>query len=321
MTIFPDPAARSADEAALFRAVLADLTNDLPRLAYADWLDDRDDPRGSVLRASLQSVRSGGRLPKATRPKPWLALTGVHLLTELHRWGLGDRANTLLKLARPVITLKAKRASEKSVPVGASKFNGDPDLPADLDWPEGDGSPLPFLAQINLAEVHGSPAAADLPAGGWLSVFYDDEAFETTDSCWRLVHTPADAILARRLAPKGLKKGPTCRLTCVEALSLPSAWDSPFTSAMKYDDWSESQQESFGDHADELQNGHHLLGYPLPVQNDTLGSKTRRHLLTLDSDDAADWCFGDVGALYFNVSAAELARGKLGRPRFEMQCC
>ena len=56
MTAFPE-AARSADEAAFLRAILADLPNDLPRLVYADWLDDREDARAAVLRQTLHFAR------------------------------------------------------------------------------------------------------------------------------------------------------------------------------------------------------------------------------------------------------------------------
>ena len=39
------------DDEAFVRAILAAPGDDLPRLVYADWLDDRDDPRGAYLRA------------------------------------------------------------------------------------------------------------------------------------------------------------------------------------------------------------------------------------------------------------------------------
>lgn len=41
-----DPAAVHPGEAEMLAAVLADLTDDLPKLVYADWLEERGDPRG-----------------------------------------------------------------------------------------------------------------------------------------------------------------------------------------------------------------------------------------------------------------------------------
>ena len=39
------------DDEAFVRAIVAAPGDDLPRLVYADWLDDRGDPRGAYLRA------------------------------------------------------------------------------------------------------------------------------------------------------------------------------------------------------------------------------------------------------------------------------
>jgi uncharacterized protein (TIGR02996 family) len=41
------------------RAIVDAPGDDLPRLVYADWLDDRDDPRGAYLRAEHEAVETG----------------------------------------------------------------------------------------------------------------------------------------------------------------------------------------------------------------------------------------------------------------------
>jgi uncharacterized protein YwqG len=79
----------------------------------------------------------------------------------------------------------------------------------------------------------------------------------------------------------------------------------------------------WGGYHDQLapQRGHQLLGHPCPVQNDPVGGKDRRHLLSLFSDEAPGWCWGDVGTLFFSVPEASLAAGTLTEGvRFEMQC-
>ncbi|HKB06377.1 MAG TPA: TIGR02996 domain-containing protein [Gemmataceae bacterium] len=45
------------DEAPLYRAVLANPGDDAPRLIYADWLDERGDPRGEYLRLDSELAR------------------------------------------------------------------------------------------------------------------------------------------------------------------------------------------------------------------------------------------------------------------------
>jgi uncharacterized protein (TIGR02996 family) len=45
------------DDDAFLRTIVDHPGADLPRLVYADWLDDRDDPRGPFLRAATQCRR------------------------------------------------------------------------------------------------------------------------------------------------------------------------------------------------------------------------------------------------------------------------
>lgn len=47
---------RSAEEAGLLQAILEDPDCDTPRLIYADWLDDRSDPRGEFIRVQCELI-------------------------------------------------------------------------------------------------------------------------------------------------------------------------------------------------------------------------------------------------------------------------
>jgi uncharacterized protein (TIGR02996 family) len=55
------------DEQAFLRAVLADPHDSLPRLVYADWLEERGDPRGEFLRLATR-LRDEERLFSRDRP-------------------------------------------------------------------------------------------------------------------------------------------------------------------------------------------------------------------------------------------------------------
>lgn len=46
------------DDEAFVRAIVDSPGDDTPRLVYADWLDDRDDPRGPYLRAERELARN-----------------------------------------------------------------------------------------------------------------------------------------------------------------------------------------------------------------------------------------------------------------------
>lgn len=53
------------DDEAFVRAIVAAPADEAPRLVYADWLDERGDPRGAYLRAEVEFFRQGGPgLPK-----------------------------------------------------------------------------------------------------------------------------------------------------------------------------------------------------------------------------------------------------------------
>jgi uncharacterized protein (TIGR02996 family) len=59
------------DDEAFIRAIVAAPADDAPRLVYADWLDERGDPRGTYLRAEIAWVaRRAGRGRVAVRKVP-----------------------------------------------------------------------------------------------------------------------------------------------------------------------------------------------------------------------------------------------------------
>jgi hypothetical protein len=88
----------------------------------------------------------------------------------IRKHDLEPAASQIHALARECIVLM--RGDEApDAPVGASRIGGLPDVPADFEWPrEADGSPLCFIAQINLADL---PRLTDhpLPTTGMLSLF------------------------------------------------------------------------------------------------------------------------------------------------------
>jgi uncharacterized protein (TIGR02996 family) len=60
--------APTTEDDALLRAVLANPADDAPRLIYADWLDERGDPRGEYLRVDWEAAREAksGPVPTGT---------------------------------------------------------------------------------------------------------------------------------------------------------------------------------------------------------------------------------------------------------------
>lgn len=71
----------------------------------------------------------------------------------------------------------------KAPALGASRFGGWPDLPAEIPWPLWQERPMSFLAQINLEEAHAVQPSLCLPKRGLLAFFLgcDDQFYEKND--------------------------------------------------------------------------------------------------------------------------------------------
>ena len=321
---FPDPAATLPGEADILANVLADLSDHDAKLVYADWLEEHGDKRGPLLREFVTAYRAGKRLPKVTSaPKPWRDLVGITLIAKLRGTPLEPRANQLLALARPALTFKSVKAPEKSLPVGASKFGGQPDIPPNAEWPIWTRGTLAFLAQFNLADLAGM-VCSELPDSGVLSVFYDPvgDVFGKPDKGgWRIFYFPDVATVARREWPETLPDAARfapCRLSFAETITLPDL-DSPWAKELAFGD--DAMTSAYQELHSDPGLGHRLLGYPDPLQRDMLEKKTMRHLLTIDSDDKPGWMWGDTGLLYFTISESNLRSQRFDRVRFEFQCC
>ncbi len=141
------------------------------------------------------------------------------------------------KVALPSIRLSAHPAEDIQLGVGSTKFGGSPDLPEDTRWPERNGSLLPFVAQINLAEVAFFDRSHLLPATGLLAFFFDQDAFFESQSgdqatSWQVGYTPGPlSDLWRRPLPEDLpqrRRYRSSEVTCATEMTLPdySQYDS-----------------------------------------------------------------------------------------------
>ncbi|MGH7328882.1 MAG: DUF1963 domain-containing protein, partial [Polyangiaceae bacterium] len=108
----------------------------------------------------------------------------------------------LLTVIRPAIAFYIEKAAK--IPVGKSKFGGKPDMPAKMKWPNFQGDRdrmMPFLLQVNLAEVTKFDREGLLPKKGMLYFFSDTSPDEIED--FRVLYTD-DKKLVRRDFPDDL---------------------------------------------------------------------------------------------------------------------
>ena len=242
-----------------------------------------------------------------------------------------------MKLIRNSVRLVPDPAAD-TTRIGASRLGGEPDLPADTEWPEGHDGPLSFVAQINLGDV--TPLVPDegLPTSGLLSFFYDTVSmpwgFDPKDrGSWAVIYSDGD--LVRRTAPEALPAEGRFKpvdLEAVRELSFPAAesHDVHELGITGPDLW-EKYSSVLGNSDDTVNR---LLGNPNPIQGDMQeecqlasngiysgDSKYRddpraqtllkdssrwRLLLQVDSVDAADMMWGDVGRIYFWLTDEDL---------------
>lgn len=168
------------------------------------------------------------------RDEPHAALAAA-LGARLRANGLARVVDDVLALAQPAIRLSLTRVDEEpTLPLGASRIGGAPDLPADVEWPTTDnGQPLPFIAQIRLADIATLDQEGDLPHDGLLSFFYavNDAGgglrIEDDATAWCVLWTRDDAApLARRPSPAALAEAPdgrfpACAVAFAHRLTLP----------------------------------------------------------------------------------------------------
>ncbi|HEX6813343.1 MAG TPA: YwqG family protein [Planctomycetota bacterium] len=268
------------------------------------------------------------------------------LSRRLEEHGLGRVARQLVALAQPRLRLRKANGTQQP---RSSHLGGTPDLPRATAWPQWNDRSLAFLAQIRLEDLPAAPELG-LPRRGLLAFFYDQEqstwGFAPADrgSC-QVIHSPDAAACEPRDFPADVDT--SCRYAPVPVepvaeLSLPSTQSEVIEPLALTEDESDAL-------VDLAESGHWLAGYPAPVQNDTMElecaitaagvycgdgkayedarlpewkrqAKEWQLLLQLDSDDDANWMWGDMGCLYFWVRKADLTRADFRRVWLVLQC-
>ncbi len=142
-----------SDEAFL-RDLRARPDDDSLRLIYADWLEERDDPRGEYIRLRLK-LRQGGsvRVPGRKRIQARLAQLSAGIDGQWRRQ----------VFAVPKLTIKEYRRTRQPVTEPVSKFGGQPVWIAGPAWPISSlGEPMQFVCQVRVPDFFGLPLAGKM---------------------------------------------------------------------------------------------------------------------------------------------------------------
>jgi uncharacterized protein YwqG len=247
--------------------------------------------------------------------------------------GLTRVSAEIVQVALPSIRLKAHRVDETQLEQGATKFGGSPDLPAGYAWPEHNGSPLPFVAQLNLSEVARYDMMHLLPVEGRLYFFFDIDAFFDSwprhQSLWRVLYDRnARTALQRVAIPEmGVTRNHyhPSMVTFSDEITLPDYSQYDATSIQRLGlsgPLTDEEECAYYEVQAQLAGTvgitshiplHRLLGHPDDVQwdmhRDLEGTSTQWQLLfQVDSDDAPDTEWGDTGRIYYWIRTRDLAK-------------
>ena len=264
----------------------------------------------------------------------------------LRSCGLRRVTEPIEKKALPSIRLRAKAVDENLLELGGTKFGGRPDLPQGVSWPEFDGTPLPFVAQINLSAIASCGIGQVLPKNGILYFFLDVDAYfdklpsqELYQNTYYVLYS-LDSLenLQRSVFPESLQvRYHPCKILCNSEITLPaySKYDpTTFKRCGFIAPLSEEEEEGYDIIKSQLSWTagikyhvpiHRLLGYADNNQWDMyaeLGGSPEnwKLLFQVDSDDATDTEWGDTGRIYFWIPTKDLQQHDFTHVRLILQC-
>lgn len=266
-------------------------------------------------------------------------------ITTIRELALEHFQRKLIESLRPAIAITATVVDDAKIPLGASKFGGSPDLPANLEWPVELGKPLGFLAQINLQDVAPFDIERQLPPDGILAFFYRyyGDQHDLGYHRGRVLWFPSEGI-KRKQIPQGVGSRdcypiPACSLEFSPEWMAREFHHSELEGVWDFNDYFDVFLPALG----RTRNAHRIGGYPKMVQDplfltaecERVGLDYRenqaeidaesdnwRLLLQLDSQRDLellrdDWLFGDAGTIFFAMRKEDLSARRFER----MFCC
>jgi uncharacterized protein YwqG len=251
----------------------------------------------------------------------------------LYSVGLDRLITEITNAALPSIRLKTYPLDERQFERGATKFGGSPDFPMRFSWPEYNGLPIPFLAQINLHEVASYDTKHFLPSEGMLYFFFDIDAFFESQprhqNIWRVLYDRSAPTTLQRVAiPEMIAKRNNYRPSAVTystEMTLPdySRYDATSIKRLGLSEpLTVEEERAYYEVQSQLAGTvgtkyhlplHRLLGHPDDVQWDMHrdlpdAPADWQLLFQVDSDSVPNTEWGDTGRIYYWIRAEDLAK-------------
>ena len=200
----------------------------------------------------------------------------------LGKFQLSKYYDSIAPLIRWGIDLRLTETEESRLLIGSSKFGGRPDLPSDVEWPKsGNGTPMEFVAQINLEEARLADVEEQMPAHGIVYLFFSF-TYAVEDyrdpQCFKVIYVEKPEGLSRRDFPEDVeRKQPSKKIDFIEYLSLPTFdW-----SDLKKMGMTEAEQDAYyelcGTHFQIVMLGH-ILTVQGPMEYDCEDQRLQRNM-------------------------------------------
>lgn len=252
--------------------------------------------------------------------------------------------------SKPSVRLYTKKGNS------SSRFGGRPLVASeDFQWPESNGKPMAFLAQIDLQEINKATDFEWLPKSGYLLFFYDvlemPWGFDPKDrGKWKVIFQ--NEAKYQKEYPSNIAKDLKFKELFVRSqkeMTLPDI-DSPEINSLKL---SEDETDAYIDckcDQDDDKPNHQIGGFPMLVQGNYMqlesqlasngiyvgepsgyesdeakmlasGAKNWKLLLQFDGDDELGTMWGDCGSLYFWVEQDKAKNCNFEDVWLVLQCC
>lgn len=238
-----------------------------------------------------------------------------------------------------------------------SFLGGKPRVRSSIDWPQKNGKPLGFIAQLDLGNMNNEQLIDWLPNNGRLLFFYDLEEFpwgfnSDDKEGWAIIYENGTGDLYSHELPSNLNEehiASSIKYVIAENfISYPDAQRIDFEeiglSEDDDDEYFEFIDEHYGD-----EPRHQIGGFPTPIQNDCMEEECQlvsggvncggpegynseeakqlrkqendwRMVFQFDSDDDVEMMWGDMGMLYFWIKESEVRKGDFSNAWLVLQC-
>lgn len=258
----------------------------------------------------------------------------------LQACGLDRVMGEIEQAALPSLRLRTQAGDASQLELGTSKVGGRPDLPYTTCWPTQSGTPLPFVAQINLAEIAPYERQQHLPHTGVLFFFFDVNAYlrHESEKTYEVIYESSPfSPLQRTAFPASLPMiYQPARAIFTEELTLPdySSYDPKTVTRLGLTaPLSDEEEKAYYRIQAQLAwtagsiyhlPRHRLLGHPDTVQWEMypqLGGTSNDWtlLLQVDSDAIPATNWGDTGRIYFWIPTKDVRQGDFSRVRLLLQ--